>query len=176
MNKLPITSTTFGVPPTPVRPSEYGGHWLESYQGPRDSYIRAMNQHGDSKGTRFLLKRISKVMNSTNGQSWKVERARIRNRHRGFFRIRIRKFQQFEFESAGARRKHHPRLEGQSENRDQGKIIGKSKISTRFGHRVLPYYWLVLLYQIAGVLGVPSSTLPISTRGLRGLPDKIYPL
>ena len=93
LNKLPITSTTFGVPPTPVRPSEYGGHWLESYQGPRDSYIRAMNQHGDSKGKRFLLKRISKVMNSTNGQSWKVERARIRNRHRGFFRIRIRKFQ-----------------------------------------------------------------------------------
>ena len=66
---------------------------LESYQGPRDSYIRAMNQHGDSKGKRFLLKRISKVMKSTNGQSWKVERARIRNRHRGFFRIRIRKFQ-----------------------------------------------------------------------------------
>ena len=32
-------------------------------------------------------------MKSTNGQSWKVERTRIRNRHRGFFRIRIRKFQ-----------------------------------------------------------------------------------
>ena len=47
----------------------------------------------------------------------------------GIFQNTNSQVPKFEFESAGARRMHHPRLEGQSENRDQGKIIGKSKIS-----------------------------------------------
>ena len=42
-------------PPYTVRPSEYGGHWLEGYQGHRDSHIRAMTNMEIAKAKIFNM-------------------------------------------------------------------------------------------------------------------------
>jgi hypothetical protein len=104
---------------------------------PIESMHAQTGMHTDLTKTPYLLARFvvgvrglrDRCLHHDCGFAWKVERTPIRNRHRGFSEIRIRKFQKLEFESTGARRKHHPRLDGQPENRDQGKIFGKSKIS-----------------------------------------------
>ena len=68
-------------------------HSLESYQGHRDSYIRAMNQHGDSKGIRFLLKRISE-------KSWIRRTVRVAKLKGHGYEICTGVFSEYEFASS----------------------------------------------------------------------------